>query len=150
MRAWRRRALSALPGRDGRGRRWRVARAHSRAYTDDLKRVRRERKAKGRVHIVTRPLSDYLRYEFMYYLPHVRAGEDVRIMDVTDRPNPLAGVTDYWMFDRKEVVLMNYLPDGTQIDRTVFEGDNSPFVEYQRIAIAESVPFEEYLKGMGA
>ncbi|WP_329570665.1 DUF6879 family protein [Kitasatospora sp. NBC_01266] len=122
---------------------------HSNEYTDDLKRVRREGKVKGRVHIVMRPLSEYLRYEFMYYLPHVWAGEDVRIMDVTDRPNPLAGVTDYWMFDQREVVLMNYLPDGTQIDRTVFEGDVSPFIEYQRIAIAESVPFEEYVTGIG-
>ncbi|MFI9156616.1 DUF6879 family protein [Kitasatospora aureofaciens] len=124
-------------------------RMYSNEYTDDLKRVRREGKAKGRVHIVTRPLSEYLRYEFMYYLPHVWAGEDVRIMDVTGRTNPLAGVTDYWMFDKREVVLMNYLPDGTQIDRTVFEGDVTPFVEYQRIAIAESVPFEEYVKGLG-
>ncbi|MFF2656206.1 DUF6879 family protein [Kitasatospora sp. NPDC058032] len=122
--------------------------AHSNEYTDDLKRVRREGKVKGRVHIVTRPLSEYLRYEFMYYLPHVWAGEDIRIMDVTDRPDPLAGVTDFWMFDKREVVLMNYLPDGTQIDRTVFEGDVSPFIEYQRIAIAESVPFEEYVKGI--
>ncbi|MFJ9694088.1 DUF6879 family protein [Kitasatospora sp. NPDC101183] len=118
---------------------------HSNDYTDDLKRVRREGKSKGRVHVVTRPLSEYLRYEFMYYLPHAWAGEDIRIMDVTDRPNPLAGVPDFWMFDKREVVLMNYLPDGTQIDRTVFDGDVGRFIEYQRIAIAESVPFEEYL-----
>ncbi|GAA2153420.1 hypothetical protein GCM10009760_51110 [Kitasatospora kazusensis] len=124
-------------------------RAHSNEYTNDLKRVRGEGKVKGRVHIVTRPLSEYLRYEFMYYLPHVWAGEDVRIMDVTGRPNPLAGVTDYWMFDKKEVVLMNYLPDGTQTDRTVFEGGIGLFIEYQRVAIAESVPFEEYVKGVG-
>ncbi|MFD9790925.1 DUF6879 family protein [Streptomyces sp. NPDC059070] len=121
---------------------------HSNEYTEDLKRVRREGKSKGRVHIVTRPLSDYLRYEFMYYRPHVWAGEDVRIMDVTDRPNPLAGIQDFWMFDRREVVLMNYEEDGTQISREVFEGDVSPYVEYQRIALAESVPFEEYVKGL--
>jgi hypothetical protein len=121
---------------------------HSNEYTEDLKRVRREGKSKGRVHIVTRPLSDYLRYEFMYYLPHAWAGEDIRIMDVTDRPNPLAGVQDFWMFDRQEVVLMNYEPDGTQISREVFEGNVSLYVEYQRIALAESVPFEEYVKGL--
>lgn len=121
---------------------------HSNEYTDDLKRVRREGKAKGRVHIVTQPLSEYLRYEFMYYLPHVWAGEEVRIMDVTDRENPLQGIQDFWMFDKSEVVLMDYRPDGTQISRTVFEGDVSPFIEYQRIAIAESMPFEEYVKGI--
>ncbi|GAA4993814.1 hypothetical protein GCM10023205_78150 [Yinghuangia aomiensis] len=122
--------------------------AYSNDYTEDLKRVRREGKVKGRVHIVTRPLSEYLRFEFMYYLPHAWAGEDIRIMDVTGRPNPLAGVQDFWMFDRKEVVLMNYRTDGTQINREVFEGDVSPFIEYQRIALAEAVPFEEYVKGL--
>ncbi|MER0445910.1 DUF6879 family protein [Streptomyces sp. Edi4] len=122
--------------------------AYSNEYTDDLKRIRREGKSKGRVHVVTRPLSDYLRYEFMYYRPHAWAGEDIRIMDVTGRPNPLAGVQDFWSFDRSQIVLMNYGEDGTQISREVFEGDVTPFLEYQRIAIAESVPFEEYVKGL--
>ncbi|MEU4383651.1 DUF6879 family protein [Promicromonospora sp. NPDC023805] len=122
--------------------------AYSNEYTDDLKRVRAEGKSKGRVHVVTRPLSAYLRYEFMYYRPHAWAGEDIRIMDVTDRENPLAGAQDFWMFDRSEVVLMHYESDGTQIGREMFEGDVSPFLEYQRIALAESVPFEEYVKGL--
>ncbi|WP_329365371.1 hypothetical protein OG896_13565 [Streptomyces sp. NBC_00669] len=121
---------------------------HTNEYTEDLRRVRREGRTKGRVHIVTRPLSVYLRYEFMYYLPHVWAGEDIRIMDVTGRPDPLAGVQDFWMFDRSEVVLMNYAPDGTQINREVHTGDVAPFVEYQRVALAEAVPFEEYVKGL--
>ncbi|WP_328915825.1 MULTISPECIES: DUF6879 family protein [unclassified Streptomyces] len=123
---------------------------HANEYTEDLKRVRREGKAKGRVHVVTRPLSDYLRYEFMYYLPHVWAGEDIRIMDVTDRDNPLAGVQDFWMFDKSEVILMNYESDGTQTSREVYKGDVTPYVEYQRIALAEAVPFEEYVKGLDA
>ncbi|GAA3798604.1 hypothetical protein GCM10022403_035510 [Streptomyces coacervatus] len=121
---------------------------HSNAYTEDLKRVRREGKSKGRVHIVTRPLSTYLQYEFMYYRPHALAGEDIRIMDVTGRENPLMGTQDFWMFDKKEVVLMHYEADGTQIGREVYEGDVTPFIESQRIALAESVPFEEYVKGL--
>ena len=123
---------------------------YSNAYTEDLKRVRREGKTKGRVHIVTRPLSEYLRYEFMCYLPHAWAGEDIRIMDVTDRHNPLAGVQDFWMFDKAEVVLMNYEVDGTQIDREVHRGDVTPYVEYQRVALAGSVPFEDYVRGLDA
>jgi len=121
---------------------------HSNAYTEDLKRVRREGKSKGRVHIVTRPLTTYLQYEFMYYRPHVWAGEEIRIMDVTGRENPLAGVQDFWMFDKKDVVLMHYQADGTQTSREVHEGDVTPFIEYQRIALAESAPFEEYVKGL--
>ncbi|MGW1147430.1 DUF6879 family protein [Streptomyces sp. NPDC002454] len=117
-------------------------------YTERVSRQRVEGKYNGRVHIVTQPLSSYLEFEFSrYYGVHVRAGDDIRILDVTDRPNPLEGVQDFWMFDRSEVVLMNYEADGTQINRTVFEGDVSAFVEYQRIAVAESVPFEEYVDG---
>ncbi len=99
----------------------------------------------GRVHIVTRPLTDYLRFEFERYYQHqAPAGEDIRILDITDRPNPLPDVQDFWMFDRSTVVLMKYEADGTQIERELYEGDPAPFLEYQRIAIAESVPFLEY------
>ncbi|WP_405807767.1 MULTISPECIES: DUF6879 family protein [unclassified Streptomyces] len=104
----------------------------------------------GRVHVVTRPLTDYLRFEFDHYRHNVEAGEDIRILDVTDRPNPVAGAQDFWMFDRSKVVLMHYEPDGTQISREVHTGNTAPFLEYQRIAIAESVPFAEYVKGLDA
>ncbi|MGW5866834.1 DUF6879 family protein [Streptomyces sp. NPDC055239] len=118
------------------------------SYTERVSRQRAEGKHNGRVHIVTQPLSDYLRFEFArFYEVHARAGDEIRILDVTDRPNPLAGAPDFWMFDRVEVVLMNYEDDGTQINREVFEGDASPFLEYQRIAMAASVPFEEYVNG---
>lgn len=117
-------------------------------YTERVSRQRAEGKYHGRVHIVTQPLSDYLRFEFTrYYAVHVRAGDDIRILDVTNRPNPLAGIQDFWMFDRTEVVLMNYEDDGRQINREVLDGDVAPFIEHQRIAVAESVPFEEYVNG---
>ncbi|MER7516015.1 DUF6879 family protein [Streptomyces sp. NPDC126499] len=120
---------------------------YSSAYTDGLRKLIAEGKTKGRVHIVTRPLTDYLRFEFMYYEAHALAGDDIRILDVTDRPNPLAGVQDFWLFDRSDVVLMHYTEDGTQIGRELYEGDPAPYVEYQRIALAESVPFREYVNG---
>ncbi|MFF3602949.1 DUF6879 family protein [Streptomyces sp. NPDC002463] len=101
----------------------------------------------GRVHIVTRPLADYLRFEFeRYYRHQAPAGEDIRILDITDRPNPLPDVQDFWMFDRTTVVLMHYHPDGRQISRELHEGDPAPFVEYQRIAVEASVPFLEYVR----
>lgn len=116
-------------------------------YTERLRRQRQEGRRQGRVHVVTRPLSEYLEFEFSrYYGPHVRAGEDIRILDMTDRENPLPEVRDFWMFDRSTVVLMHYEADGTQISREVYEGDPEPFIEYQRIAVAESVPFLEYVK----
>lgn len=118
-------------------------------YTDRLRRQAAQGRVQGRVHLLARPLSDYLRFEFhRYYKAHSLAGEQIRILDVTDRPNPLEGAQDFWMFDRSEVVLMNYHPDGRQISREVFEGDIAPFLEYQRIALDGSVSFEEYVKGI--
>ncbi|MER7462755.1 DUF6879 family protein [Streptomyces sp. NPDC097981] len=118
---------------------------YSSAYTEDLKRLCGAGRSKGRVHVLTRPLSEYLRFEFSrYYAPHVLAGEDIRILDVTERENPLPDVEDFWMFDRSTVVLMKYEDDGTQIGRELYEGDPAPFIEWQRIAVAESVPFLEY------
>jgi hypothetical protein len=120
---------------------------YSSPYTDDLKRLRTEGKRKGRVHVLTQPLSEYLRFEFSrYYAAHALAGEDIRILDVTGRENPLQGTQDFWLFDRSTVVLMNYEDDGTQISREPYQGDPAPFIEYQRIAEAESVPFQEYVK----
>lgn len=120
---------------------------YSSAYTDGLRKIRDEGRSKGRVHILRRPLTDYLRFEFMYYGVHARAGDDIRILDVTDRVNPLEGVQDFWLFDRSAVVLMNYDADGTQMSRELYDGDPSPYIEYQLIALAESVPFREYVNG---
>lgn len=123
--------------------------AVSNEYTDRLRRQVAEGRTQGRVHVVTRPLSDYLRFEFsQYYAPHALVSEHIRILDVTDRNDPLEGVQDFWMFDRTEVVLMNYHSDGRQINREVYEADVAQFTEYQRIAVAESVTFEEYVKGL--
>ncbi|MET9258243.1 DUF6879 family protein [Streptomyces sp. NPDC003717] len=44
--------------------------AYSSAYTEDLERLRGEGKSKGRVHVLNRPLSEYLRFESTVVLMH--------------------------------------------------------------------------------
>ncbi|MEC4018377.1 DUF6879 family protein [Streptomyces sp. H27-D2] len=116
------------------------------AWTGRVRNYRATNRSVGRVHIVTRPLTDYLRFEFEHYRHNVEAGEDVRILDLTDRPDPGIPSQDFWLFDDAQVVLMNYRADGTQTSREVFDGDPKPYVEWKRIAVAESVPFLEYVK----
>jgi hypothetical protein len=127
-----------------------VTREATQPWFDRIKAYVADGRSVGRVHVVTRPLTDYLLFEFAHYRHNVEAGEAVRILDVTDRPNPLEGAPDFWMFDRSRVVLMHYEPDGTQISRELYEGDPTPFLEFQRIALAESVPFEEFVKVLDA
>ncbi|MGW4492036.1 DUF6879 family protein [Streptomyces sp. NPDC004376] len=102
----------------------------------------------GRVRIVRKPLTDYQRYQFAWGIPgNIQAGEDIRVLDVTqdDYGLPLSG-TDWWMFDESRVVHLNFRPDGTQINRELFTGDVTPYLEWQRIALAHAVPFSEYVK----
>lgn len=113
-----------------------------------LARVRRFRESGrwiGRVHIVTRPLTDYLRFEFEYYPYSVGAGEEVRILDLTGKENPGLPDQDFWMFDDTHVVEMRYRSDGTQICRELLENpDLELYVRWKRLAMDLSVPFEKY------
>jgi hypothetical protein len=105
----------------------------------------------GRVHVVCRPLSEYLRFEFdWYYRPHVRAGEDIRILDLTDKPDPGLADHDFWLFDEQQVVQMLYRPDGTQIGRELVEHpDIEAYINWRDTVCAAAVPVLEYWAGLG-
>ncbi|MER8099628.1 DUF6879 family protein [Kitasatospora sp. NPDC094016] len=99
----------------------------------------------GRVHVLTRPLSDYLRYEFAAYAYNVEAGEDIRILDLTERENPGLPDQDFWLFDGAKVVDMRYRSDGTQIGRDLLEDPNlDQYRHWRDLALSLSVPFAEY------
>lgn len=101
----------------------------------------------GRVHVVSRPLSDYLQYEFAVYGYTIQAGEDVRILDVTDQPAPGLPCQDFWLFDESTVVRMDYLPDGTQAGRELLtDVDPAPYVAWKRLALQHAQPFLEYMR----
>jgi hypothetical protein len=88
-----------------------------------------------RAKIVRRPLTPYSRYLFEWCIPgNVAAGEDYRIIDLADRPNPGLPEQDFWLFDETTVVHLNYRPDGTQIDRELI----------QNADISSAVPFSGY------
>ena len=104
----------------------------------------------GRVHVVRRPLSEYLWFELDYYRCHVRAGEDIRILDLTDEPDPGLPDHDFWLFDERQVVQMLYRPDGTQIGRELVEHpDIEAYLKWRDTACADAVPVLEYWAGLG-
>jgi hypothetical protein len=51
----------------------------------------------------------------------VKAGEDIRILDVTDGPIPELPNHDFWLFDDTTMVKLLYRPDGTQEGRELIE-----------------------------
>jgi hypothetical protein len=118
-----------------------------------LMRVRRFRAAGrwiGRVHVLRKPLSDYLRYEFAVYRHSSRAGEDIRILDLTAQADPGLPGRDFWLFDETSVVRMDYDTHGRQVGRELLEDtDPAPYVAWKRTALAHARPFGEYVKLAG-
>jgi hypothetical protein len=114
-------------------------------WFDDVRGYRESGRWIGRVHVVRRPLTDYLRYEFAFYRHSWEAGEDIRILDLTDKANPGLPDQDFWMFDETHVVRMDYAPDGTQLGRELLEEvDPTPYVEWKRLAMEHAEPFDKY------
>lgn len=103
-------------------------------------------KVMQRVHVLTSPLSDYLRYEFAWgYALTVEAGEDIRILDLAERPDPGLPDEDFWLFDDRVVVRMLYEPDGTQIGRELVDDpDLDTYRRWKQLALDHSVPFTRY------
>lgn len=101
----------------------------------------------GRVHVLRRPLTDYLRYELAVYQYTASAGEDIRILDLTSQPNPGLPSQDFWLFDETSVVRMDYDNDGVQLGRELLEDtDPAPYAAWQRLALAHAQPYAEYVK----
>jgi hypothetical protein len=104
----------------------------------------------SRVHILVEPLSDYARFELLWpYVDSVAAGEDVRILPVTqgDWPQNLPCL-DYWLFDARLAAIMHYDDIGRFIKAEMTEdaAQISDFLKWQRIAMNNSVPYQQYMQ----
>jgi hypothetical protein len=105
-------ALAAF--RDNRRRQARSVRTDN--YLRTVARQVIDGKDRSRVHIVSRPLSEYLRFELAEYQDSVVAGERVFIADRDAHPE-LAGLhDDFWLIDEgrrtERALLINYTADG--------------------------------------
>ncbi|MGW7294681.1 DUF6879 family protein [Streptomyces xiamenensis] len=104
-----------------------------------------------RVHIVTRPLTGYLRYELGWgYHRNAQAGEEFFILDTTERDNPLAGVPDFWMFDEKTVAVMHYDASYAFIGTETLPAEQvDDFLGYRDLAMAHAEPFFSWWRRHG-
>ncbi|MFC4564414.1 DUF6879 family protein [Nocardiopsis mangrovi] len=101
-----------------------------------------------RVHVVTEPLSDYVRFECAWgYRRSVRAGENIRILPVPEGgwPDGLPHL-DYWLFDSATLVRMDYSPDHRTITRVAVSDPEQIAAAnaWRERAMRLSVPFTEY------
>ncbi len=119
-------------------------------WLDTVSQAVQNGKTIRRARIVRRPLSDYIRYQFEWgFVYNVRAGEDIRVLDLTDQTGPQLPDHDFWLFDDATVVKLLYRPDGTQIRRElVQQPDLVAYRRYRDIAWELGVPFSEYWAGL--
>ncbi|MFE6778297.1 DUF6879 family protein [Streptomyces sp. NPDC057702] len=99
-----------------------------------------------RVHILVRPLTDYLRFELGWgYVRNQEAGEEFFVLDATDTPNPLVGVPDFWAFDERTVVTMQYGPGGAFLGaELVAEEQAQEWLDLRDTAMRHAVPFRDW------
>jgi len=100
----------------------------------------------GRVHVLSSPLTDYLRYQMASYPGNIKAGESVGIIDVARQV--VAGLPDhdFWLFDDARVYRMHYTETGQFVGGELLPDDRlEEYRGYRDIALAHAVPFAEYV-----
>lgn len=119
-------------------------------WLDRMAEARRAGKTVRRVRVVRRPLTDYIRYEFAWgFVYNVEAGEDIRVLDLTDQPGPKLPDHDFWLFDDTTVVKLMYRADGTQEGRELLADSNlDAYLTWRDAAWQAAVPFRDYWAGL--
>lgn len=104
-----------------------------------------------RVHIVDRPLSDYVRYELdAAYPENVAAGERVWIVDRRAHPDLAAVERDFALFDagtdRADVIWYDYTADGELVGYTRGSQDDIKIcVRTLNLTRAHALPLGEFM-----
>lgn len=125
------------------------------AWREPWKRLVREVRASGRVmqrvHVVSEPVSDYIRFELLHVYPaNVEAGEDVRILSrvVAERLSlDLAFDGDFWEFDDSLAARLVYDDTGA-VSRVELERGPGQLAGHSRIrdlVLFYSAPLAQYV-----
>ena len=122
------------------------------AWVEELRSHTGKGKRIYRVHILSRPLTDYLRFELGWgYRKNMSGGEEFFILDTTERPNPLENVPDFWLFDSESMAAMSYSGDGKFLGSQVLPPDRAAeFIRYRDTALAHAEPFPDWWAKHGA
>lgn len=125
------------------------------AWRDGWKRIARAIQESGRemsrVHIVSEPVSDYIRFSLLHGYPaNVEAGEDVRILGRDTARDARLPDLDYWLFDDDLAAVLAYDATGAvqQVewhshseDRVLLES----YCRWRDAALRLATPLAEYV-----
>ncbi|MGI5422959.1 DUF6879 family protein [Actinomadura luteofluorescens] len=102
----------------------------------------------ARVHVVTEPLTPYVRFELTCVYPaNVDAGEDVRVLPRRHSERLNLPSKDFWLLDSAMVAVMEYDDAGNWLSVDVTEDRNVVWQSAvaRDAAVANSVPLDTYL-----
>ena len=109
--------------------------------------VRESGRKMARVHIVTEPAGDYIRFSLLHGYPaNVEAGEDVRILGRA-QAGGLEAAGDYWLFDGTLAACLIYNEAG-EVDRVELDTNPGFLMSLRGIqaeALRRSVPLAQYV-----
>lgn len=100
-----------------------------------------------RVRVVTEPTSDYIRFESNTVPMQQAAGEDIRYLP---RHHPAAGQLgdrDFWLFDHRQVLVLNFNPDGTPRPHELHDdpGLIAQHAALRDLAWEHAIPYADYV-----
>lgn len=99
-----------------------------------------------RVHVIEKPLSDYIRFELKAYEYNQRAGEDIFLLDHDDYlALNLGELNDFWLFDDEFVLNMVYAEDGTFTRSEPVVQSIKKYIDVRDALLAVSVPLNQYV-----
>lgn len=112
----------------------------------------RDGKQMARVHVVGEPLSDYLQFELTCGYPaSAAAGEDIRILRLSQYPVLVYPRRDFWLFDDVVAAVMDYDDDGNFLGADTTSAP-VPIAGYRTVrdfTMQDAVPLADYLASLG-
>lgn len=122
-------------------------------WTDLARRHTTAGRSMSRVRVVTEPPSDYTRFELLAYPLMAAAGDDIRVIPVTQGGWP-AGVPheDFWLFDERDVWVLTYDDAGAPQRAELLDGRGSltEHLRWRDNALTQAIPVNDYLKASTA
>jgi hypothetical protein len=90
-----------------------------RPWFELMERNNQAGKTLRRLRVISEPVTDYIRFEWLDAAQLVRAGEDVRWLPRRHTSTLLLPGNDFWMFDRQTVAFTHFSGDGHVLDHQV-------------------------------
>jgi hypothetical protein len=114
-----------------------------------VRRNTRSGKSMERVHVISNPPSQYVKFEIAWGYAHsAAAGEKVSLLDRRNVPEDKAALSDFWLFDGRLLVLMEYDQDGRflGVNRETDPAVVATHVDAARVLQSLSFPLSQYLE----